>query len=385
MKNTSLRISGLLYVISMSGASIAHGQTPGWPTEVVFEPSEVFSVHSTELRPIAIVKDYFGTVLSGIPLTWTVETGTCTVSSPGVVRTGNRFFGNCSIAVRPTNAIVQGPGRLTIYEVPPSPTPPQTIPPTPDYSNVIELEVTPALSQVDLRTLRTQLIVRPVGPGRATVSPVPITYTSTSIWYCPVDANGLVTFEFPFGGSCSVTARSPNGKWVMASFNYPNVTPTPTPPVIPSNVASIEVSPATSSLDVNQTLQLTARVLDRKRNVLNIPVSWETPDYRYCRVDRTTGLLRVISRFPNYDPYNPNPPPPGECRIYAREPNNMVGLARVVVPADPPLRPAPPPNPTSPPAPTNTPTTTPAPPPTTSPGGGSVRSIDTEVLSFGRN
>jgi hypothetical protein len=282
----------LILIFSLSWMSVARAQTPGWPTEVVFEPSEVFSVHSTELRPTAIVKDYFGTVLRDIPLTWTVETGTCTVSSPGVIRTGNRYFGTCSIAVRPTNAMVQSPGRVTIYEQAPTPTPTPTVTPAPNFTNVDRVVF--AEPQV---TVTQDTVLEPKVEAfdlqNRIVTNVPFFWETNENDGCRVDGRGRIFAQTHFVRGCLVTARSPNGKIARLTMNFdafgaPNL---PTEE-IESGVERIIVNPGYSSAPAGTTRQLTVLIYGPRGQLISPPVRWYSHNTATCHITNN-GLVTM--------------------------------------------------------------------------------------------
>ena len=105
-----------------------------------------------------------------------------------------------------------------------------------------------------------------------------VTWTTSNATVATVDATGLVTAKV-VGGPVTITATS-EGKSGTAA-----VTVTLVP------VESVNVSPATGSVQVAATLQLTATLLDANGNTLTgRTVAWSTSDANIATVD-ATGLV----------------------------------------------------------------------------------------------
>ena len=108
----------------------------------------------------------------------------------------------------------------------------------------------------------------------------PVTWTSSTPAVATVDANGLVT-AVAAGGPATITATS------ETKTGTSSITVTLAP------VNTVTVSPATASLVVGATQQLTAVLKDVNGNVLTRPVTWSSSNTAAATVD-ASGLVTAV-------------------------------------------------------------------------------------------
>ena len=202
----------------------------------------------------ATAYDANNNVLTGRAVTWSSSnTGIATVSSSGVV-TG---VAAGSATITATSEGKSGTASVTVTPVP-----------------VASVSVSPATASVTIaQTVQLTATARDANnnvlTGRA------VTWSSSNTGIATVSSSGVVTGVA--AGSATITATS-EGKSGTASV---------TVTAVPAPVASVSVSPATPSVIVGQTVQLTATAYDANNNVLTgRAVTWSSSN---------TGIATVSS------------------------------------------------------------------------------------------
>jgi uncharacterized protein YjdB len=172
-----------------------------------------------------------------------------------------------------TSPVITPPGNTPPGNTPPGNTPPVNTP-------VATVAMTPASGSVFLgRTL--QLTASTRDAAGATLTGRTITWTSSADSIARVDANGLVTGAAI--GTATITATS-EGRTATASVSVQQVP-----------VASVLVTPATSSLRVGDTLRLAAVTRDSAGAALTgRQVRWSSSAAGIVTIDSISGLLRAV-------------------------------------------------------------------------------------------
>src|SRR3989454_1145258 len=206
----------------------------------------------------ATPKDAAGTPLTGRTVTWTTsDTTVATVDVNGLV-TGKAAGGPVTITA--TSEGKSGASAITV-----NPTPVASVSVTPSPASVAvgtTLQLTATLTDAKGNSLT----------GRT------VTWGTSDANLATVDANGLVTGK-SVGGPITITATS-EGKSATSAVTV-NAVP----------VASVDVSPASGTIQVGATTQLTASPKDASGNALTGRiVTWSTSDAGLAIVD-ANGLV----------------------------------------------------------------------------------------------
>ena len=204
----------------------------------------------------ATTTDSAGNVLTGRTITWSSNNGAvATVSGSGLVTAS----ATGSATITATSGGQSGTASITVSSVP-----------------VASVTVSPA--SVSLQTGQTAQLT--ATPKDANGNPLPgrvVTWSSSDATIAKVSGGGLVTAGL--GGSATVTATS-EGQ---------SATATVTVTFVP--VASVTVSPASATLQVGQTTQLTATPKDANGNPLSgRVVTWSSNNTTVATVNGT-GLV----------------------------------------------------------------------------------------------
>ena len=204
----------------------------------------------------ATTTDSAGNVLTGRTLTWSSDNGSvATVSGSGLVTAS----GTGSATITAMSEGRSGTASITVSSVP-----------------VASVTVSPA--SVSLQTGQTaQLTATPKDANGTPLSGRVVTWSSSDTTIAKVSGSGLVTARL--GGSATITATSEGQSG----------TATVTVTFVP--VASVTVSPASASLQVGQTTQLTATPKDASGNPLaGRVVTWSSSNATVAAVNGT-GLV----------------------------------------------------------------------------------------------
>jgi uncharacterized protein YjdB len=216
-------------------ASITVAQVPVASVVVTPATSNVVVGQSTQLS--AQLRDGSGAIITGRAVAWTsTSTTVVTVSSNGLVTAiapgtatitatseGRSGSATVNVAARPVSAVIVSPGQVTLFA-----------------NQTVQLS---ALVTDD----RGQVL-----PGK------PVTFTSSSNQVATVSSSGLVTGIS--AGTATITATSEGATGTAL------VTITPDP------VAVVEVAPSTASINVGQSIQLSAT----PRNIAGNPLLGRT-------------------------------------------------------------------------------------------------------------
>src|SRR2546422_70062 len=201
----------------------------------------------------ATPKDAAGTPLSGRTVTWTTSNATvATVDVNGLV-TGKTAGG--PVTVTATSEGKSGTSAITVNPAP-----------------VASVSVTPSPASVAVGTTLQRTATPKDAAGNALTGRT-ITWVTSDANLATVDANGLVTGKAA-GGPVTITATS-EGKSGSSAVTV-NAVP----------VASVDVSPASGTIQVGATIQLTASPKDASGNPLTGRiVTWSTSDASLATVD----------------------------------------------------------------------------------------------------
>jgi len=204
----------------------------------------------------ATTTDSLGNVLTGRSVTWASNNSAVTVNGNGLV-TG---AGSGSATITATSEGKSGTATVTV-------------------SNVPVASVTVSPSSANLQTGQTvQLTATARDASGNTLSGRAMTWTSTNASVATVNGSGLVTGAG--AGSATITATS------EGQSGTSSVTVTFVP------VASVTVAPAAASVQVGQTVQLTATPRDASGNALSgRAVTWSSTNSTVATVSGT-GLVR---------------------------------------------------------------------------------------------
>jgi uncharacterized protein YjdB/PKD repeat protein len=212
----------------------------------------------TTLQLTATPRDAAGNPLTGRTVTWTTSNATTApVDANGLV-TGNAAGG--PITITATSEGKSGSSAVTVNDIP-----------------VATVDVNPATGTIQVgATIQLTASLKDANGNPLTGRVVTWTTSDTSL--ATVNASGLVTGKAA-GGPVTVTATS-EGKTATAAITV-NLVP----------VASVDVTPATGTIAVNTTVQLTATPKDANGNPLTgRAVTWATADASIATVD-ANGLV----------------------------------------------------------------------------------------------
>jgi uncharacterized protein YjdB/PKD repeat protein len=238
-----------------AGSTACHTRIAVASVEV--SPTSASVLVGATVQLTATPKDAAGTPLNGRVVTWQTSNATiATVDANGLVTA--KVPGPVTITA--TSEGKNGTSAVTVNAVP-----------------VASVDVTPATPSVQ-QNATVQLTATPKDANGNALTGRTVTWATSDAALATVDANGLVTGK-AVGGPVTITATS-EGKSGTAA-----VTVTPIP------VASVVVSPATASIPVNTTVQLTATPKDANGNPLTgRTVTWQTSDGAIATV-AATGLV----------------------------------------------------------------------------------------------
>jgi len=208
----------------------------------------------------ATPKDASGNTLTGRVITWTTgNSAVATVSSSGLV-TG-QSAGSATITA--TSETINGTATVGVTLVP-----------------VATVSVSPAPASVAVgQTVQLSATTR--DPNGNVLTGRVVTWSSNNTAAATVNTNGLVTGVGV--GSATITATS------ETKSGTASVTVTQVP------VASVTVSPAAPSVNVGQTVQLTATTRDANNNVLTgRVVTWNSSNTAFATVN-TNGVVTGVA------------------------------------------------------------------------------------------
>ena len=217
-------------------------------------------------RGVAITKDANGSPLTGRSITWFTSSGSvASVTDSGVIS-----------AVAPGTAVVSAvsegvSGQATLAVTPPPPTPIATV----------TVAVKPSAVLVGQTALATATLQDSSG---AVISGQPITWESSDITVATVDTGGKV--KAIGTGNARIKASS-SGKSNSSVLNVSAPAPIP--------VASVAVSPASATLQVGASVQLSAVTYDSANNVLTGRViGWSSANTGIASVS-ASGLVTAVA------------------------------------------------------------------------------------------
>ena len=239
-------------------------------------PSATVAVGQS-IQLTATTRDAAGNVLTGRPVTWYTNQYYSTVDNTG--RVTGRYAGNAQIvAVSEAHNVT---AFVTVTEGAPPPPPP---PPPPD-APVASITVAPATASVAVGQ-SIQLVATLRDAAGNVLTGRPITWY-TNQYYSTVDNTGRVTGRY--AGNAQIVAVS-EGHSVTAFVTVTDAGPPP-----PAPVATVTVAPATVSLPVGPTAQLTPTLRDASGNVLTgRTVTWTTSNAAVATVT-SAGVVSGVS------------------------------------------------------------------------------------------
>ena len=208
----------------------------------------------------ATLKDANGNILTGRTVTWSSSnTSVATVSSSGLVTA--KVAGSATITA--TSEGQSGTASVTVTVVP-----------------VASVTVAPAAPSVNEGTT-VQLTANPKDANGNPLSGRVVTWASSNTSVATVSSSGLVTGKV--AGSATITATS-EGQSGTATVTVVHVA-----------VASVTVSPATASVQVGSTIQLTATPKDASGNPLSgRVVTWASSNTAMATVS-SSGLVTGVA------------------------------------------------------------------------------------------
>src|SRR5947208_271772 len=267
----TVSVSGLVTGVAAGSATItatSEGQSGTCALTVTNVPVASMTVSpatatvtiGTTTQLTATPKDANGTALSGRAVTWvTSNAAVATVSASGLV-TG---VAAGSATITATSEGQSGTSAITVTNVP-----------------VASVTVSPTAAGVTVGAT-TQLTATPKDANGTALSGRVVTWATSNAAAATVSASGLVTGVA--AGSATITATS-EGQSGTAALTVTNVP-----------VASVTVSPATASLTVGATTQLTATPKDANGTALSgRVVTWGTSNAAIATVS-ASGLARGVA------------------------------------------------------------------------------------------
>src|SRR5438105_3578574 len=267
----TVSVSGLVTGVAAGSATItatSEGQSGTSALTVTNVPVASMTVSpatatvtiGTTTQLTATPKDANGTALSGRAVIWaTSNAAVATVSASGLV-TG---VAAGSATITATSEGQSGTSAITVTNVP-----------------VASVTVSPTAAGVTVGAT-TQLTATPKDANGTALSGRVVTWATSNAAAATVSASGLVTGVA--AGSATITATS-EGQSGTAALTVTNVP-----------VASVTVSPATASLTVGATTQLTATPKDANGTALSgRVVTWGTSNGTVATVS-ATGLARGVA------------------------------------------------------------------------------------------
>lgn len=212
----------------------------------------------------ATTLDANGNVLTGRIVGWSSSDNTiATVSSNGVV-TG---VAAGSATITASSEGKSGSATVTVTAAGPAP--------------IATISVSPSSATVNVAWSKTLTATARDANGTV-ITGAPITWSSSDAAVATVSSSGVVTGVSP--GSATITAASGG------------VTGTASITVQLAPVDRIVVTPANTTLDAGQTVQLTATLYDQQNNVLTgRNVTWRSSDATKVTVD-STGLATAVKK-----------------------------------------------------------------------------------------
>lgn len=255
----------VLYVgalaLLLSSCSGGGPTAPEPVASVVVSPPTASVVAGQTVQLTATTRGAQGNLLTGRRIFWSSSnTGVATVDSTGLVA-----------GVAPGTATItatsEGKNGTAIVTVTPVP--------------VASVSVSPASATVEVgESVQLTATVKDVAGN--TLTGRTITWQSSDRTVASVDSNGLVTGAGE--GSATITATS-EGKSGTATIT-----------VTRAAVASVIVSPASATIEVGETIQLTATVTDSRGDTLtNRSVTWSSSDVAVATVN-STGLVEGVAQ-----------------------------------------------------------------------------------------
>jgi uncharacterized protein YjdB len=276
-------------IASVSANGLVTGRTVGGVTitataggksgtsAITVDPASPVPVASVEVSPAtanvqvgaavqltAVARDAAGNALPGRAITWSSgSTGIATVSESGLV-TGVAA-GEATITA--TSEGISGSATVTVTTAPPPP--------------VASVSVAPATASVQVgATVQLAATLRDAAGNVLTGRTV--TWTTSAGGVATVSATGLVTGVAVGGATITATSEGKSGTAAIT------VTPVP--------VATVTVAPATASVPVGSTVQLSATLRDASGNVLTgRVVTWSTSASAVATVSGTGLVLGVTA------------------------------------------------------------------------------------------
>ncbi len=208
----------------------------------------------------ATPKDANGTALTGRAVTWaTSNAAVATVSASGLVTGG--AAGSATITA--TSEGQSGTSALTVTNVP-----------------VASVTVSPTAATVTVGTT-TQLTATPKDANGTALSGRVVTWATSNAAIATVSASGSVTGVAAGSATITATSEGQSGTSVITVTNVP--------------VASVTVSPATASVTVGTTSQLTATAKDANGTALSgRVVTWATSNAAAATVS-ASGLITGVA------------------------------------------------------------------------------------------
>ncbi|HEV2750291.1 MAG TPA: Ig-like domain-containing protein, partial [Gemmatimonadales bacterium] len=227
---------------------------------VTVSPATVILTVGATTQLTATPKDASGNPLSGRVVTWaTSNASAVTVSASGLV-TG---VGAGAATITATSEGKSGTAAITVTNVP-----------------VASVTVSPATASLTVGGT-TQLTATPKDSSGNPLSGRVVTWATSNTSVATVSASGLVTGAAAGAATITATSEGQSGSAVMTVTNVP--------------VASVTVSPATASLTVGGTTQLTATPKDSSGNPLTgRTVSWTTSNSTIATVS-ASGLVTAVA------------------------------------------------------------------------------------------
>ena len=253
-------------VADTSTITVTAPPPPAPVATVVVTPATASIAIGATQQLTAVLRDAGGNVLTGRAVTWeSAATGVATVSATGLVTA----VAAGSAGVRAISEGVADTSTITVAAAPP---------PAP----VATVVVTPASASVQIGATR-QLTAVLRDAGGNVLTGRTITWESSATGVATVSATGLVTAVA--AGSAGVRAISEGVADTSAI----------TVPAPPAPVASVELTPATATVNVGQTQQFTVTLRDAGGNVLTgRTITWQSLTNAVATIS-TAGLVTAVS------------------------------------------------------------------------------------------